>query len=290
MTSILSSRTFFLLLIPLWIWGLATHANGEAPSKLAEYQQQYRDSNSQVRLHAVGLLGNLSSDAIPTLIEALRDDDRAVRHSAERALLKIGPASLPALDRMLDDSHFAAPHLAAHAIVWMGPAAAPTIMKVLEEYRPDAWNRLYESSNISNLPNETKSALVLKLVQLLRHNDNETRIRAMQYMGYMKPASEQALPHIIEALKSDKLFREKAAWVLYGIGKPATPFLVQALQDPNPDVRQFVVEMLTSPAFSREEATRGLQQVCTEDLSPSIRQRAQSILHQSFRKPPQSGC
>jgi HEAT repeat protein len=90
MTSILSSRIFFLLLIPLWIWGLATHANGEAPSKLAEYQQQYRDSNLQVRLRAVGLLGSLSSDAIPTLIEALRDDDRAVRHSAERALLKIG--------------------------------------------------------------------------------------------------------------------------------------------------------------------------------------------------------
>lgn len=258
--------------------------------KLGEYRQQYQDSNPQNRLRAVGLLGTLGPEAIPTLIEALRDEERIVRHGAERALIKIGPASLPALDKMLDDSHFAAPQNASHAIVWLGPAAAPTIIKVLQEYRPDAWNRLYESSNISNLPNETKEALVPKLVDLFKHHDNEVQIRAMQYMGYMKPVSQKALPNIVEALKGNRLLREKTARVLYGIGTPATPLLVQTLQDPDPEIRQLVVQMLSSPAFSREEAARGLQQVCQEDSSPAIRQQAQSILHGMYHRSAQTGC
>lgn len=283
-------RAFLVALFSVWIWALAAHAKDVDPSKLADYQQQYHDSNPQVRSRAVALLGGLGADAIPSLVEALRDDDRAVRQSAERALRELGPSSLPALDRMLDDSHYEAPHLAAHAMVWMGAAAAPTIIKVLQEYRPDAWNRLYESSNISNLPIETKAAVVPRLVELLNNDDNEIRVRAMQYMGYMKPASEQALPHVIHSLNGDTFLRGKAAWVLYGIGKPATPFLVQALQDPNPDMRKTVVEMLSSPAFSRNEAILGLQQVCSGDSSPTIRALAQGILRQTFRKPPQSFC
>lgn len=283
-------RAFLLALFPVWIWALAAHAIDVAPSKLADYQQQYRDSNPQVRLRAVTLLESLGADAIPSLIEALRDDDRAVGQRAGRALREIGPPSLPALDRMLDDSHDVAPHLAAHAMVWMGAAAAPTIVKVLQEYRPDAWNRLYESSNISNLPMATKAAVVPRLVELLNNEDNEIRARAMQYMGYMKPASEEALPHVIHALKGDAFLRGKAARVLYGIGKPATPLLVQALHDPNPDLRKTIIEMLASQAFSRNEAILGLQQACSGDSSPTIRALAQGTLHQTFRKPPQSVC
>lgn len=291
MTSIFSLQGLFVCIVCLGFIITGQKVAAGTTDKLAGYQQQYHDSNPEVRLRAVGLLATQGTDAIPTLIEALRDDDRAVRQGAERALLKIGPASLPALDRMLEDSHFETPQTAAHTIVWMGPAAAPTIIKVLEEYRPDAWNRLYESSNISNLPKETKAAIVPGLVRLLEHHDNETRLRAMQYMGYMKPVSEQALPHIIRALKGeDTILRAKAVPVLYGIGKPASPFLVEALQDPNQEVRELIVQMLTSPAFSRDEAIRGLQQVCTGDTSPAIRQKAQAVLHQTFRKPRQAVC
>ena len=280
-----------LLCLSFTITDLGQEIAAGTPDKLAAYQQQYQDPNPEVRRQAVALLGSQGTDAIPSLIEALRDEDRAVRYGAERALNQIGPASLPALDRMLEDSHFETPQTAAHTIVWMGPAAAPTIIKVLEEYRPDAWNRLYEVSNISNLPNETKAAIVPGLLRLLEHHDNETRLRAMQYMGYMKPTSEQALPQIIQALKGqDTMLRAKAAWVLYGIGKPAGPLLVEALHDPNQEVRELIVQMLTSPAFSRSDAIRGLEQVCTGDSSPAIRQRAQAVLHQTFRKPRQSVC
>jgi hypothetical protein len=293
MTSNLSSQRLLacFLCLSFTVIDLGQEIVAGTPDKLSAYQREYQDPNPEVRRRAVALLGNLGTEAIPTLIEALRDEDRTVRYSAERALNQIGPASLPALDGMLEDAHFETPQTAAHAIVWMGPAAAPTIIKVLEEYRPDAWNRLYEVSNISNLPNETKEAIVPGLVRLLEHHDNETRLRAMQYMGYMKPASEQALPKIMQALKGeDTMLRGKAAWVLYGIGKPAGPFLVEALQDPNQEVRELIVQMLTSPAFSRDDALRGLQQACTGDSSPVIRQRAQAVLHQTFRKPRQSVC
>lgn len=293
MTSILSSQSIlaFSLCLSLTIVELGQEILAGTPEKLSAYQQEYQDPDSEVRRRAVALLGSLGTEAIPTLIEALRDEDRMVRQGAERALLKIGPASLPALDRMLEDSHFETPQTAAHAIVWMGPPAAPTILKVLEEYRPDAWNRLYEVSNISNLPKETKAAIVPGLVRLLEHQDNEIRLRAMQYMGYLKPASESALPQIIQALKGeDAMLRGKAAWVLYGIGKPAGPFLAEALQNSNQEVRELIVEMLTSPAFSRDDALRGLQQACTGDSSQIVRQRAQAALHQTFRKSRDSVC
>lgn len=279
-----------ITLFPLCLSIVPSFAIGAETDKLANYQQQYRHPDPQVRIRAVGFLGTLGPKAIPSLIEALRDDDRMVGHHAEQALRKIGPASLSALDGMLEDSHFEAPHRAAHAIVWMGPAAAPTIIKVLQEYRPDAWNRLYEVSNISNLPDETKAALVPKLIELFTHPDIEVQIRAMLYMGYMKPASHTALPHIVQALKGNTILRDKSARVLYGIGYAATPFLVQALQDPDPEVRRFVVQMLTSPAFSRNEVVHGLQQVCAGDSSPAIRQQAKTILQHSFRRPLDAGC
>jgi HEAT repeat protein len=293
MTPILSSQGLLacFLCLSFTVIDLGQDTVEATPDKLSVYQQEYQNPDPEVRRRAVALLGNLGAEAIPTLIEALRDENRAVRQGAERALHKIGPASLPALDRMLEDAHFETPQTAAHTIVWMGPAAAPTILKVLEEYRPDAWNRLYEVSNISNLPNETKAAIVPGLVRLLEHRDSETRLRAMQYMGYMKPTSEQALPQIMQALKGeDTMLRGKAARVLYGIGKPAGPFLVTALQDSNQDVRELIVDMLTSPAFSRDDALRGLEQTCRGDSSPAVRQKAQSALHNGFRKPRQSVC
>ena len=293
MTSIFSSQSILasFLCLSLTIVDLGQEILAGTPEKLSAYQREYQDPDPEVRRRAVALLGSLGTEAIPTLIEALRDEDRMVRQGAERALLKIGPASLPALDRMLEDSHFETPETAAHAIVWMGPPAAPTILKVLEEYRPDAWNRLYEVSVVSNLPKETKAAIVPGLVRLLEHQDNETRLRAMQYMGYMKPASEAALPQIIQALKGENsMLRDKAERALYGIGKPAGPFLVEALQNSSQEVRELIVKMLTSPAFSPDDALRGLQQACTRDSSQIVKQRAQAALHQVFRKSRDSVC
>jgi hypothetical protein len=293
MTPIFSSQNILasFLCLSLTIIDLGQEILAGTPDKLSAYQQEYQDPNPEVRRRAVALLGSLGTEAIPTVIEALRDEDRMVRQDAERALRKIGPASLPALDRMLEDSHFETPQTAAHTIVWMGSSAAPTILKVLEEYRPDAWNRLYEVSNIDNLPKETKAAIVPGLVRLLEHHDHETRLRALQYMGYMKPASEQALPQIIQALKGeDTMLRAKAAWVLYGIGKPAGPFLVEALQDPRQEVREFIIQMLTSPAFSQSDALQGLEHACARDSSQVVRQRAQAALHQTFRKSRDSVC
>jgi len=162
---------------------------------------------------ALGRIGKDAAPAAPELVAALSDRDALVRAVAVRAVGELAPdvaGAVPALVGLFPDVE------AIRAVSRFGPAGAEA---------------------------------VLKLIELLRHEDATIRWQAARTLGKIRESAVASVPELIRLTGSDPepLVREHAAEALGDMGPAAAagiPALVQALKDPVARVRRDAVRAL----------------------------------------------
>jgi len=187
------------------------------------------DSLTAVRKQTARALGRLRqfTPAVgAALITGMSDTQKDVRRECERALSHLGPAVLPLLEQ---------------AFTTAPPATAPTLIRI-----------------IGNIGNEA----IPVLVSALSHSQPEVRLEAADGLGDLKADTLEvvdslgdagtASPDFPDALipslrdSSDDL-RQRTVEALGEIRVPphtVVPLLVEALGDPDEDVRESASEIL----------------------------------------------
>ena len=184
---------------------------------------------------------DVSSDAVPFLIEVFGDHETEARWYATVALGNIGLAAakaVPALIKVLGDSDAGSRQRAADALGQIGPAAVeavPALIKVLSD--ADARVRQCAADALGRIGPAAVEA-VSALIKALSDADEETRQRGAEALGRIGPAAVEAVPMLIKVLE-DASWREEstgiaAARALGDIGPAAAeavPALAAALSD-----------------------------------------------------------
>lgn len=157
---------------------------------------------------------------IPVLIEALNDNDFRIRNNAAVELGKLGTqarSAIPALILGLKDNHYNVRRVSAEALGKMGELAQKAIPYLLEAL-------VYHSME----------------ERISKKGSNLIRINSIQALCLIGP-DRHCLPALIASLMDDdpeaRLYAAKALGLLGESSQEAIPDLVQALTDPNTQVR-----------------------------------------------------
>jgi HEAT repeat protein len=227
---------------------------------LKDREESVRDAAAQ----ALGMIGPPAKEAVRPLLALLEVKDERLRVTAAEALWRIDrhPAAIAALARMVEkdlggwraarvlrsigpDAAAAVPALteaihakvdltgslrrnAALALGQIGPAArkaTPSLRRALRHSHSDL--RVAAAEALWRL--EQDRSVVPVLVAAVRHR--EARDDAIEVLGRIGPAAEEAVPDLIYALKDDSTYtRTRAARALGQIG-PKARAAIAALKD-----------------------------------------------------------
>jgi HEAT repeat protein len=214
---------------------------------------------------ALGQIGPAAKEAVPPLVEASKKD--SIRFAATEALKKIDPGTaakvlgiigpdageaVPALIAVLGGEDASVRKRAAQFLGFIGPdagEAAPTLVKLLkdEEVGATAAEALGKIGVIAVPP----------LISEAGKEDSHVRVQAIQALGKMGPAAEQAVPILIAAYESEDVSVRLATGVSLGrlgpSAKEAAPALVQGLEDENGHVRVHAADALRSLGWQDRE-------------------------------------
>jgi HEAT repeat protein len=261
--------------------------------------------------------------AIPDLIDALiADEDRDVCHSILVALLNFGPpakAAIPIvtaimLNDPLDELDPLA-DLASDTLAYIGSDAVPALLDVLQESNYPLQRRRLALNALSRVARNQDTDLpkrgVLILLENLRDEDEDYRIRSLEVLEAMGKRAGAALEKVSKLVKEDEseCVRVKAARTLYSIdpgnsftipaiilglkasswnvrsvaahaagsiGKPAldaVPALIQALKDENQRVRYEVAAALGAIGPDAKAAIPALEKAL-KDRADCVRKEA----------------
>jgi HEAT repeat protein len=199
----------------------------------------FKSKNEDVRLGAALALGNIKTGTVPPLVEALKDRDADVRFYALWALGLVGPDAgdaKPAVAAALKDPSASVRRKAVFAVSKILPPdqAMPYLVAAFKDKDGDVRQEAVEML----VP--LRAAGVPALVQALKEDDVELRRLVIAALGQIGPDAGEAAPALRAFLDPNKEPNSggEATQALALIGKPALPVLLEALKDPNPQVRQ----------------------------------------------------
>jgi WD40 repeat protein len=188
-----------------------------------------KDRDSQVRLQAVKVLGELGADARDTtwrpLVDALQDGDAEVSLAAEKALGKLGPppaGELATLRKLLKDSQTPVRRFAVRALAGLGKDAADATGDLIALAESDA--------------------------------PVELRRLALQTLRQAQPAGKEVVAACTRLIKEGKeSVSEEAALVLAaaGMGAGTLPGLLAALQSEDRTVSQIAEKAIHDGRLER---------------------------------------
>jgi HEAT repeat protein len=174
-----------------------------------------KDSNRDVRLRAITALGDIGGEirrVLPALHAALReaalnDGDEGVRAEAVRALLRAGPQSTTEVGALVDSLHSNIDIVRFHAAIALGnlgtagrPAVPGLIRAALWDEDPAV--RLVASMALWKV--DRKRPLVLPaLIKALNDANELICWIAVEFLGQMGPAAQEAVPALQQTLQRD---------------------------------------------------------------------------------------
>jgi HEAT repeat protein len=229
-----------------------------------------RSSDTEERIQAVQVLGQLGSETVPSLIEALHDAESRVRGRAQRVLIRMGPSTIPKLRVMLEDADDRAAFLAAEVIVKIGKESVPLVVELVKAGYTDSWQRML--SVLHMMVPEARVVAVSELGPLLQDSDNEVMERAWSAMSQMGREMKMGAPFFIQALGGEPRVRQKSRGLLVRNGEMGISILMEALQNPNGEIRLEAAKTLAESDKGRlEGALPELSQLCGREPEQSVR-------------------
>lgn len=226
---------------------------------------------SKKRGRSAQILGHLgATEAIPTLIEALRDPDELVRETSKEALIKIGQASIPGLIKALKHKDWNVRAASAKALGHLGVAEAiPDLIMTLKDkslsvhFASEEALRKIGSPAMAKLLStlwgidETTHKIYMRvdpivyervvmtigrlnvpdvpaLILLLSDKEVSIRLASLEALYHLR--ASDAIPALIEALK-DKDISSPTAELLGELqASEAVSALIAEIRNTNPDV------------------------------------------------------
>jgi HEAT repeat protein len=229
-------------------------------------------------------MGRNASEVLPILMKALGTEDQNI--NVREVFVSIGSPSIPFLIGALSDE---SDYVRRNAVLMLdslnGSETLPALEQAFHEGSPLA--REAAAKALINL----KIEAVPFLIQMVKDEDEELRILAIETLGDIGPDAKEAIPAVIEARKTEAnysplveaidsfmLFMRKAAvpalvetlkdeadymrsWAVFNLGidgyyapDKSVPALIDALDDENYDIRYEVVQALSRLGPSAREA------------------------------------
>ncbi len=240
-----------LLLAPLCLLivvspGLAG-AKGSVKDLIADLKKG--DKERFAAIEALGALGAKAADAVPALIALLPTKDEDLRLQATLALGRIGAPAVEPLSKALDSKDADIRFYAVWGLAFVGPpakCATPRVVKALSDTSAQVRRKAaYALGRIDADPDQVVGALVTAL------GDPDEDVRQSAQAALPK-LGKTAVPHLIEAMKSDKAaLRISAIQTLGEIGADAAaaiPELKAVLLRAKDDAGQFAAVALAGIA------------------------------------------
>ena len=243
----------------------------------------------------VGLLGPLATEAVPDLIDICRRELKSPPGGnglcgvpIESALSLVGPRAFPYLFQLSGRSGQPLPTFAIHAIAQMNASPAemrPGVMALgatALRCQPEAtWEALEALGRLG----PASAPAVPSLIRLLRNpcpipeqsldEDDErttsfTGTHVLLVLGSIGKDAAPSVPAILESMPADP---DNAVQALAQIGRPAVPFLTQALQSPHEVFREGAARAIAAIG-PRAVAAIPVLQKHLSDASPRVRAAA----------------
>jgi tetratricopeptide (TPR) repeat protein len=221
-----------------------------------------------------GLSGQqLTAADVPVLVKQLKDKEARVRAEAARRLTSLGVEAreaVPALAQGLRDSDAKVRYRCVIALrgLWSGAergpdieAAVPSLVELLKKKDEDIYTRRRAVDALRILGPGARAALPA-LNELMRDKKDPIRIEVLFMTVVIERPEPAEVPEVVRQLKDkDAKVRAEAArrLDLFGpLAKPspelmaAVPALVEALRDPEAEVRKHCVSVLVNLSFWAE--------------------------------------
>jgi len=274
--------------------------------------------------------GKGTSEPAEDIARAVRDlesDLESVRHEAVRALGKVAPRSQEAVSALArtaledDDEYVRSNAVRALRGVRSNPEeVVSTLAKVLSE-DGSTFVRMDAAMALGRFGDQATGA-VPELIAALRDGHQEVRLEAAHTLGNIGPGAGQAVPALILACESDLwlpgreagqalerictadhidaiaallkaergFIRWRAGRILEGIGGPAVPALVRALDGGPVESRWQAADTLGRIGPAAKQAVPALQAMSQAATEASLRRVATEALDRITAQPDNGEC
>jgi HEAT repeat protein len=219
---------------------------------------------------------DFSLDSVASRVRGLKDADASVRQRAAEFLGYLRPtdeASIAALVIALDDAEPAVRSQTATTLGQIGEPAMPALIQTLK--KGTANSRVAASDALYRLGPTAKTALP-ELIGLVSDNTNGTEVRchAAATIGRIGAAGKEAVPALLDTLKSgDDPLRQQAALALAAVApeqEKVVNALIVALKDEKyPTGRHAAMQALTTLGPAAKTAIPDLLAVVKSTESPA---------------------
>ena len=237
-------------------------------------------SEAEKRGAAAFLIGRVTLDdeaTLEALIEVLSGTDEVLRHSALQAVEKLPEGQLRrALTTLAElaknpKEDMAYRVRAVRAIAKLGAAGREAVPDLLQLSRDDSTPDLQRSAFDAIAKVATPEASEAFFLEVLKGNSQKDLRRLAATRLVQAAMSPQSVVGLIGAFSDAEAdVRNEARAVLLAIGRPAVPQLIQALEDPNVQIRRNVVVTLGKLNTLAVEAVPALKQRL-QDADPQVR-------------------
>jgi HEAT repeat protein len=250
--------------------------------------------------NTLGRFGKNAPEAVPVLIKILDEpntDEHTPRIWASKSLALFGPEAREAAPRLVAilknaELPIAEREVALEALGQIGgahPRAIPAVVETLNlPQRADSPKAQEERNTLRELAAESltivgKDAAIAVPVLLRSINDPREAMRrkTIAALGRIGPASQSAIPTLIESLAFDEspAVRDAAETALAGIGTVALPALMHLLEDQETELRLRAARGLGQMKTTGQPAAAKLRELL-KDEEPEVRFTAARSLWQ----------
>lgn len=235
---------------------LGSTASNAVPALIEIYEANYSVSSQEAAAYVLGSIGLAARQAVPSLVRILADTNNYARRASIVALGQIHAEpelAVPALIKSLSDPYPGVRQLATEALGRFGADARPAVPTLVEIYDQSTDESFHAATALGLIGPAAKSAVPSLLRGLANTNlDYELRRLTILSLGRIHAEPDLVVPALKKSLSAslddtDVRLRYFSIMALGQYGsdaKPVVPLLTNLLRDPNPNVRQEVVNTL----------------------------------------------
>jgi len=221
-----------------------------------------KDAPVAAREGAVAVMGRCGTSAVGTLIGALKDPEDPVRQAAIEALLKFKADEkvlLPALLEAVKDRNELVRAGAINALTRYSGHGLPKALAGLQDESP------HVRAMSAKILGQYDLKVAPDLIGAMKDENRAVWEQSWKSLEKLPADNRKLLPLLAAALQDkNKDVKQGAAYAMKRFGGDAVPHLVQALKDPDANVREAAVISIDHIDLGARSARRGLIELLDE--------------------------